>query len=156
MSIKRSLTATMAAGGITLAAFALPALAQDSGDSSVDTETSVPTQEDREAKRAERQAAFAQALADKLDVPVEDVEAALAEIKEERQAERQAEITARLDEKLAAGEITQEQYDTMIEQLENGEFPGRRGPRGFKGPHHGGFGPSGPASAETESASSDV
>ena len=84
-------------------------------------------------------------LAEQQGVPIDDVVDVLV-----------APLAERLDEKVAAGDITQEEADEKLaeveERIESGEAPGRRGPgRGFdRGP--GGFGPGGPAAEEATSA----
>ena len=57
----------------------------------------------------------------------------------EHEAERLAALQARLDEAVAAGELTQEQADAMLAAAESGVFAG--GGHGFGG--RGGFGPRG-------------
>ena len=50
---------------------------------------------------------------------------------ETKKAEMLEEAKARLSEKLTLGEITQEEYDNMLEKLESGKFEGKIG-RGHK------------------------
>lgn len=57
----------------------------------------------------------AAALAEKLGIEQSEVEAAMAEIREEKKAERQAEFTAQLQEAVTNGDLTQEQMDTILE-----------------------------------------
>lgn len=141
--MNRKLIASLGVAG-ALALGAVPALAQD--DSSTATEATT-TDTSREEARAARQAEFAQALADELGLPVEDVSAALTtvrdQVKAERDAERDAARQARLDEAVANGELTQEQADAIAAAADAGLFEGRGG-RGHHGPRGGGFGGPGP------------
>ncbi|MFP5308032.1 MAG: hypothetical protein ACLGIR_00455 [Actinomycetes bacterium] len=101
---------------------------------------------DREARRAERRQAFVDALAEELGISSEELQAAMEAVREDLRADRLTELEARLEEKVAAGELTQEQADAILERAESGEWPRRRGHRGH-GPS-GGFGPgAGPAGA---------
>lgn len=56
----------------------------------------------------------AAALAEKLGVEQSEVEAAFAEIREEKKAEREAEFNAQLQEAVTNGELTQEQMDSIL------------------------------------------
>jgi hypothetical protein len=85
------------------------------------------TQEERDALRQQfeqRKALFDQKLAEQLGISVDDLKAA-----------RQAVVEADIAEKVASGEITQEQADRMLEALRNGDPPpfglGGHGPGGF-------------------------
>lgn len=139
-------TATFTAGvvlaataGTGIAAWGVPALAQDTesqgsqvaGQGADDTET-----EDAEDRRAEMQAALADALADELGLDADEVAAALERVQTDLRAEMQAEHLERLEERLAeaveAGELTQEEADEVLERAESGELrgPGRRGGHG--------------------------
>ena len=58
------------------------------------------------------------------------------ELTEEQKAEMVENAKAKLDEKLASGELTQEQYDEIIAKIESGDlrgFGGKRHGFGFKG-----------------------
>jgi hypothetical protein len=86
-----------------------------------------PTQEERDALRQQfeqRKALFDQKLAEQLGISVDELKAA-----------RQAVAEAGIAEKVASGEITQEQADRMLEALRNGDAPpfgfGAHGPGGF-------------------------
>ena len=88
------------------------------------------TEEEREAAREamraqveERKALYDQTLADTLGISVDELTAA-----------RQAVAIAKVQERLDAGEITQEQADAIIERIESGEW---RGPGRHRGRHHG-------------------
>ena len=142
-------TATFTAGvvlaataGTGLAAWGVPALAQDTEDQSSqvagqgadDTDT-----EDAEDRRAEMQAALADALAAELGLDADEVAAALGKVQTDLRAEMQTEHLERLEERLAeaveAGELTQEEADEVLERAESGELrgPGRRGGHGGRG-----------------------
>ena len=162
-------TATFTAGvvlaataGTGLAAWGVPALAQDTEDQSSqvagqgadDTDT-----EDAEDRRAEMQAALADALAAELGLDADEVAAALGKVQTDLRAEMQTEHLERLEERLAeaveAGELTQEEADEVLERAESGELrgPGRRGGHGGPG-GRGGFGDHGPhAGSDSESDS---
>lgn len=112
----------------------LQAAAESVRETYADTERP-DTEEERDALRAELQAAFAAALG----VSVDDLEAAKAAL----EAEHQTEAIARVNEKVAEGRLTQEQADAIIERIESRERPlldgwPRRG--GFGGRDFGGFG----------------
>ncbi|WP_341241080.1 hypothetical protein [uncultured Nocardioides sp.] len=142
-------TATFTAGvvlavtaGTGLAAWGVPALAQGTesqssqvaGQGAADTDT-----EDAEDRRAEMQAALADALAAELGLDADEVAAALEKVQTDLRAEMQAEHLERLEERLAeaveAGELTQEEADEVLERAESGELrgPGRRGGHGGPG-----------------------
>lgn len=142
-------TATFTAGvvlaataGTGLAAWGVPALAQDTesqgsqvaGQGADDTDT-----EDAEDRRAEMQAALADALAAELGLDADEVAAALEKVQTDLRAEMQTEHLERLEERLAeaveAGELTQEEADEVLERAESGELrgPGRRGGHGGHG-----------------------
>ncbi len=95
------------------------------------------TEEEREALKAEVQAAFASALG----ISVADLDAATEQLK----AEKLAELIARVNEKVADGTLTQAEADVIIERIESGErpFAGRRGPGGRGFGRFGGPGPFG-------------
>lgn len=126
-----------------------------------DDERGALTEEELAEKLEEMKARLAEKLADG-DITQEQYDAALAKIEagempgrglrgmfgmgmkafsgegertaltEEELAERLDEMKARLAEKLADGDITQEQYDEILAKLEAGEMPGR-GSRGMFG-----------------------
>jgi len=105
------------------------------------------TEEERDALKAQMQAAFASALG----ISVADLEAATAQVK----AEKQAEAIARVNEKVAEGILTQAQADAIIERIESGERPvrgDRPGPKGHGFGRFGGFGGPGSASPVTPDA----
>lgn len=140
MLAHKTLAAAAAAIALAGGAVAIPALAQDSTPAPQDEATT----DDRGARHAERQAAFAEALAEELDLPVADVQAALEAVRERFQEEHGAErierLTQRLDAAVADGSLTQEQADAILEAAEAGVLPGP----GRHGPHHRPFRPAGP------------
>jgi hypothetical protein len=94
-------------------------------------------------QRADRQAAFAEALAKELGVSTDKVTAALEKVREQQKADRperpsaedrQAQLKERLDQAVKDGKLTQEQADAITKAAEAGVFPGPAGGRG----HHGG------------------
>jgi hypothetical protein len=120
---------------LVAAVLAMPALAQDDGSTSPETATE---SEDTtgSARFEEAQTAFAEALAAELDLPVDDVSAALDAVREqmaqEHQERHQAALRERLDEAVAAGELTQDQADAIADAAEAGVLG--RGGRGGHGP----------------------
>lgn len=125
-------------------AMAMPAMAQEA-DTGTDEPTTqelqedeTSTSEDRAAARAERKQARIDALADELGISSEELEAAMDAVRADFQAERLERLEVKLDEKVAAGELTQEQADEILADAENGDWP-KRGKRGHRGHHrHGG------------------
>ncbi|MBS3942473.1 MAG: hypothetical protein KG028_16055 [Actinobacteria bacterium] len=134
---------TVAAGGLAAALAivgVLPALAQDADDTTTD-DTTTETTRAWDDLRAEHRAAFAEKLAERLGLDADEVATALEEVRELQRAEsetlRLEHLTARLDEAVAAGHLTQEQADAMLEAHENGEMPFGGGRRGGATGHHG-------------------
>ena len=76
--------------------------------------------------RAERDAALAAALADKLGIEEAKVTAALAEIRSERQAERATALKERLDAAVQDGTLTQAEADAVTKAVEKGVIGGGR------------------------------
>ena len=131
---------------LAIGALALPALAQDATE-----EGSEGTSEDTglEFRFEESRSAFAEALAEELDLPVDQVTEAIEAAQERLSQQRQEELTARmrerLDEAVADGQLTQEPADAILEAMEAGVLPGGPlGPgRAFDGHgpgRHGGMG----------------
>ncbi len=158
----------VAATLITAGALAAPSLAQDSGtDESTSTESTDSAEDtdreaamaDREAAKAERQARYNELLAGELDVTVDDLVAARDSVKTTMKAEARVMLEAKLDEKVAAGDITQDQADEILAKFDDGELRGRRGgghgDRGGRG-GHGPRGGGGNADAGTDTASADA
>ena len=127
-------------GTLVLGALALPALAQNASEGSSEiTPSPGPLEEDR-------QSAFVEALAEELNLPVDQITDAIAAAKEtlaeQWRDEQVAALRERLDEAVAAGQLTQEQADAIIAATEAGVFdagPGfeRHGPRFGRGPEFG-------------------
>lgn len=140
-------TATFTAGvvlaataGTGLAAWGVPALAQDTEDQSSQVAgQGADDNEDAEDRRVEMQAALARALAAELGLDADEVAAALEKVQTDLRDEMQTEHLERLEERLAeaveAGELTQEEADEVLERAESGELrgPGRRGGHGGPG-----------------------
>lgn len=117
------------AAGATLSALS-PALAQNASESpSAETEQ-IPG-ETRKERRAEREAAFATALAAELDLPAERVQAAMQKVHEQMRAGAKqrhlAALKQRLDAAVEDGTLTREQADAIYAAAESGALP-----------HHGG------------------
>ena len=153
--LNKTLAAIGAAGALSLAAIPL-ALAQDATESTTESATEESTHEE---ERAAWELAYATRLAELLGLDVATVQEAVATVRAEQQAEREAEhlaaLETRLDEAVAAGELTQEQADAMLAAAEAGVFPG--GGHGFGG--RGGFGPrgfGGPSDDATDDATDDA
>jgi len=144
----RKYLAAAGIAGVLAAGATIPAIAQDTPSDEATARSEEQTT--REERRAERERAFAEALADELGLDADTVEEAIATVKDELRAEHEAarldQLRTRLDEAVAAGELTQEQADAIHAAAESGVFPGRGGRRGHHGP--GGFGP--PADVDPE------
>ena len=111
-------------------AIAVPALAREASESDAPAESS--TDDDPPGERfGDARAAFAAALADELDLPVDRVEDALTAVRErlveERRDERRAMLEQRLDDAVADGALTQEQADAILDAAEAGVLGGGRG-----------------------------
>lgn len=95
------------------------------------------TDEEREALQAEREARrqeVLQALADELGVTVDELTTAMQNV-----------AIAQVEQRLAAGDIAQDQADAIIERIESGDGPGFGfGFGGGRGGHHGPRGPMAP------------
>jgi hypothetical protein len=100
------------------------------GDADAPTEATsdVTTPRDR---FADRQVAFAEALAEELDLPVDQVADAVTAVRErlheQRMEARRGVLQERLDEAVASGDLTQEQADAIAEASDAGVLPCRRG-----------------------------
>lgn len=147
----------LGAAGVLAAALAVPALAQNATETQTpnasDSTTEDPTSGERGAGMRQ---AFAQALADELELPVERVDDALTAVRErmveEHQELRSERLQERLDEAVANGDLTQDQADAILQGAEAGVLGGRDGRSGRRGfGHHGGgqgwFG--GPSAGDT-------
>lgn len=107
---------------------------EDTGGEGGEDEDRGTRREERRERRGERFAGFrdelAADLAEQLDLPVTDIEAAFRGI-----------VGERLDEAVAAGDLDRERADELLEAYDAGEFPGPgRGGWGGGGwgGHHGG------------------
>lgn len=123
---------------LVVAAFAVPALAQSASE---DAPSEATSDDGSGGPFAEARTAFAEALAEELDLPVDRVTDALTAVRErlmqERQEQHRSAVEERLDEAVEAGELTREQADAILDAAEVGVLGGGRGPgmRGFG--HHG-------------------
>jgi hypothetical protein len=102
-----------AAGVVGVGALTVPVVAQDSREVGDDR----PSIEELRSNLANR-------LAEELDLPVDQVEEALAAVHEDLMNEWQERATDRLRERLSDavedGDLTQEQADAILEAVENG------------------------------------
>ncbi|SCE88400.1 hypothetical protein GA0074695_1873 [Micromonospora viridifaciens] len=149
----------LAAAGVLGVGIAAPTVAlADDKSPSPSASASADQGTDRQQRRADRQAEFAEALAKELGVSTDKVTAALEKLKEQHkgdrperpstedrqewqkdrqdwQKERQAQLKERLDQAVKDGKLTQEQADAVLKAVEAGVFPGPGGQG-----HHGGWG----------------
>ena len=98
-------------------------LAQDEVATALDEirEENQPTSDpSQRPDRAERDAALAKALAEKLNVDEAKVKAALDELRSERQAARAAALKERLDAAVKAGTLTQAEADAVQKAVDKG------------------------------------
>ncbi|RBI97582.1 hypothetical protein [Micromonospora provocatoris] len=136
---KKHLLAGLAAAGVLGVGIAAPtvALADDKSPNPSSSASSTTDQgDDRRQKHADRQAEFAEALAEELGVSTDKVTAALEKLHEQRQGDRperperpsaedrQAALKERLDQAVTDGKLTQEQADAVLKAAEAGVFPG--------------------------------
>lgn len=84
------------------------------------------TEAERGAARAEHEAAFAKALAAKLNLDESKVTTALGQIRTERNAERAAALKPRLDAAIKAGALTQAEADAVTKAVKLGVLGGGR------------------------------
>ncbi|HWH33228.1 MAG TPA: hypothetical protein VNU01_11220 [Egibacteraceae bacterium] len=151
MAITRTRLAAIGVAGVLSAGAAVgalsPAIAQDAEEApSTDTRA-----QERAERHEQRREAFASALAEELDLPVERVGTALDNVREQMRAEaeeqRLAHLRERLDAAVADGRLTQEQADAIYAAAESGAMPfgGRPG-----GHHRGVRGGPPPAGGGTE------
>ncbi|XTZ18290.1 hypothetical protein ACQSSU_13430 [Micromonospora echinospora] len=140
---RKHLIAGLAAAGVLGLGVAAPAVAfAENGETA--PSPSATSSADRSTERADRQNAFAEALAEELDVPADKVTAALEKLREERKgdrperggwrggdaADRQAALKERLAKAVENGKLTQAQADAITAAVEAGVFPGgHRGDR---------------------------
>lgn len=148
-TLRRRTAAIGAAVAIVGTAVAVPALAQS--DTSDGTAEAAAAFDQHQAHHADRKAAFAEALATELDLPVDEVVAALDAVHEDLHAARAEAADAVLEERLADavedGELTEQQADAIRDAREAGVLGGHgrghlggHGGRGHHGrpAHHGG------------------
>jgi hypothetical protein len=138
----RRLVVLGAIGALAVGALAWPALAQDPSE-----ETSEPSSDELpelEERFTEHKSAFAEALAEELDLPVDQVteaiEAANERLARQWREERTARLQERLDQAVEDGDLTQEQADAIMDAVESGVLPGPPGPpvfHRFDGPGRG-------------------
>lgn len=142
---RKHLLAGLAAAGVL--GVAAPTMAMAAGNTSPSPSASASADAekgtDKAQQRSDRQAAFAEALAEKLGVEVDEVTTALEELREQRAAERgdrserpdsadrQEALAQRLAQAVEDGKLTQEQADAISAAAESGVL---QGPGGHGGP----------------------
>lgn len=142
---KKHLLAGLAAAGVLGVGVAAPAVAADNTSPSPSASAVAEKGADKEQQRSDRQAAFAEALAEKLGVDVNKVTTALEELREQRAAERpergerpdaadrQEALAQRLAQAVEDGTLTQEQANAITAAAEAGILRGPGGPGGHDG-----------------------
>ncbi|WP_018216488.1 hypothetical protein [Salinispora vitiensis] len=142
---RKHLLAGLAAAGVLGVGVAAPAMAvaNTSPAPSASTDADAEMGAAREQQRSDRQAAFAEALAEKLGVDGNEATTALEELHEQRAADRpelgerpdaadrQEALAQRLAQAVEDGTLTQEQADAITAAAEAGIL---RGPSGHDGP----------------------
>ncbi|MFU8873079.1 hypothetical protein [Micromonospora sp. SL4-19] len=147
---RKNVLVGLAAAGVLGVGIAAPTVAL-ADDKSPAPSASADQGTDRQQKRADRQAEFADALAKELGVPTDKVTAALEKLKEQHKGDRperpstkdrqeqlkdrQAQLKERLDQAVKDGKLTQDQADAVLKAVEAGVFPGPggHGHRGWDG-----------------------
>jgi hypothetical protein len=134
---KKTMFAGLAAAGVLAVGIAAPtvAFAEDGSGSSSTSQT------DRKQARADRDAAFAKALAAELGISEDKVAAAVEKVREQQKPQgqpkgapkTQAELKSRLDAAVKEGKLTQEQADAILKAYEAGVLGGFAG-KGAPGP----------------------
>ena len=147
MMSKKRLLVGLAAAGVLGVGVAAPTIAMAAENETPPPNASATEGGKREQQRADRHAAFAEALATELGVDTDKVTAALAKLRERQQANRperperrerpdaagrQAALTERLDRAVEDGKLTREQADAITAAAEAGVLGG--GPSGHRGP----------------------
>jgi hypothetical protein len=141
----------LGAVALVAAAIAVPAFAQNASESETPDDAATAEAVPGEERFADARDAFAEALAAELDLPVDRVNEALTAVREQLMEQRHDDMRAaledRLDEAVAAGSLTREQADAILDAAEAGVLGDGRGHglRGFG--HHGprgGFGDGAP------------
>ncbi|RKN50924.1 hypothetical protein [Micromonospora endolithica] len=127
---KKNLLVGLAAAGVLAVGVAAPTVAMAADN---ETPPTAGADADREQRHAERQDAFAEALAGELGVDTAKVTAALEKIREQHRADRperpdaadrQAALKERLDQAVADGTLTREQADAITAAAEAGVLGG--------------------------------
>jgi hypothetical protein len=148
MRTKRALLGVLVAGVVTAGAV-LPALAQDAvepittGVTASEASTADDTARERRGPHGPRSEEFAADLAEELGLSVDEVTAAIDAVTAKHRGTARAERTERLEGRLgdavAAGELTQEQADAILDAHDADVMPFHRGegPGGRDG--HGGM-----------------
>jgi hypothetical protein len=135
---KKHVLAGLAAGGLLGVGIAAPTVAFGPDPTPSPSASTSAGATDREQERADRHAAFAEALAKELGVSTEKVTAALEKVREQLKAdrpappsdaERQARLKERLDQAVKDGKLTQEQADAILTAAEAGVLLGPGGGR---------------------------
>jgi hypothetical protein len=146
LSRKKVLGGLVAAGVLTVG-IAAPAVAFAEDGAAPAPSPSASSDSGTTAQGQDRRDKLAEELATELGVPQDKVEAALAKIKQQRQAEhkgqdkpdgqskadREAWLKTRLDKAVSDGKLTREQADAIISAFQAGVLPAWGG-----GPGHGG------------------
>ena len=135
------------AGALTAAALIVPGIST----AQTDDATGDTTSDERHERREARQQEFLDALAEELGISVEELEEAFENVRAEMREQRLAELRERLDQKVADGDLTQEEADEIWERAEDGDghwFRHRRWHR----QHDRVFGPDTDGEAEDTSA----
>lgn len=88
-----------------------------------------PTEEEREAARAEREAALVTSLAGSLDLPEADVQTALDAVQAARDEEHSAALDERLTQAVEDGTLTRAEADAVAKAVGAGVVGGGHGPR---------------------------
>jgi len=78
------------------------------------------------ADRQARQSEYIAEVAAELGVPTEKLQSAMDTVRARHQDERLTRLRARLDRRVAAGRISQEQADRVLEAARSGQWPRRR------------------------------
>lgn len=141
MLSRKSIATTAVIAALTVGAVVPVAFAQSAAtEDALTPEAGLGSDSTHGLRHAARQAEFATALAEELDLDSDTVAAALERVQEameeEAAAEHRAALRQRLDAAVEAGELTQEQADALLAADEAGVL------RGFGG--HPGPGPGGP------------
>lgn len=146
---RKHLLAGLAAAGVLGVGVAAPTMAMAADNTSPSPSASADADAEKGTnkaqQRSDRQAAFAEALAEKLGVDADEVTTALEELHEQRaadrpgrgdrserpdSADRQEALAQRLAQAVEDGKLTQEQADAISAAAEAGVLQGKGGHRG--------------------------